>query len=97
MCKKKKKFLFDSFTDAWPFGSGSSYIYFLAKFFEVEILGMGLLITALSQVEKTPVLEVSLYNFAEVSHHTFGFWLSGGSADSSLGQVFSECQQFEQY
>lgn len=33
--------LFDSFTSTWPFGTGSSCIYFLARFFEVEISGMG--------------------------------------------------------
>lgn len=48
------------------------FIYFLARFFEVEILGMGPVITVLSQVEKTPVLEISLYNFAEISHHSLG-------------------------
>lgn len=38
-----KEFLFCliSFTNTRPFGSGSSCIYFLARFFEVDILGMG--------------------------------------------------------
>ena len=62
------------------------FIYFVAGFFEVEIWGMGPLITVSSQKEKSPVLEGSLYNFAEISHHAFGF--SGAPADSSLGRVF---------
>lgn len=70
------------------------FIYFLTRFFEVEILGMGPLITVLSQVEKTPVLEIPLYNLAEISHHTFGFWIIGTPADSSLGRVFQNVNGF---